>query len=93
MQSDISNIIIQWGTYTTSYDRLVYTTITLTMAYTNLDYYVGICPKDDDKEAVRDLETSGSCIRKVSLTQFDGKVYGLTQSDTPYGFTWLAIGY
>ena len=63
------------------------------MAYTNTDYYVGICPKDDDTEAVKDLEVAGSCIRKVSLTQFDGKLWGLSEIDTPFGFTWLAIGF
>ena len=54
---------------------------------------VGCGPKDDDTEAVKDLEVCGSCIRKVSLTQFDGKLWGLSEIDTPYGFTWLAIGY
>lgn len=84
--------IRQGGIYTApSPTRSLYTTITFPIAFQE-KACTTITAFDLDDEPVLNLEIASSCVR-TRLTDFDGKVYGATNPDTPYGFNWVAEGY
>lgn len=84
--------IRQGGIYTApSHTRSLYTTITFPIAFQE-KACITITAFDLDDEPVLNLEIASSCVR-TRLTDFDGKVYGVSNIDTPYGFNWVAEGY
>lgn len=85
--------MIQWGTYHHGhYDRLIRKEIYFPISYT-YNYSVLINPIDEDNEDIYYLETSAVCVQIKTVSYFWGKIYGYTDSDTPYGFTWISVGY
>lgn len=84
--------IRQGGIYTApEYDRRILATIQFPIPFTQKACVV-ITGFDLDDEPVLNLEISTTCVR-TRLENFDAKVYGWTDTDTPYGFNWVAEGY
>ena len=84
--------IRQGGIYTApEHDRRILATIQFPIPFTQKAGVV-ITGFDLDDEPVLYLEISTTSVR-TRLENFDAKVYGWVDTDTPYGFNWVAEGY
>lgn len=81
-------LLLQWGRYSTSYNRNVVATITFSKSYTSTPAVL-INAFDNGSD---ELEVASIGIRQSNKTSFTGRVYGHGSGDTPYGFNWFAIG-